>query len=64
MDVEIVNLFGEIFNLDETVRLYKTYKGVPFSCEASIYKIGRKNLFLKVGKYQALCIRVCGDTFI
>lgn len=42
MDVEIANLFREIFNLDETVRLYKTYKGVPFSCEASIYKIGRK----------------------
>jgi len=64
MDLEIVNLFREIFNLDETVRLYNTYKGVPFCCEASIYKISRKNLFLKMEKYQALCIRVCGEAFI
>ena len=64
MDLEIVNLFREIFNLDETVRLYNTYIGVPFSCEASSYKISRRNLFLKMEKYQALCIRLCGEAFI
>ena len=63
MDLEIVNLFREIFNLDETVRLYNTYIGVPFSYETSVQKICRKNIILKMDKYQVLCVRVCGKAF-